>query len=182
MDLPTHFATRLKDEFAGRLRLRWSPRTSTWQLEEKVGRAALPPLRIREEDDSLVRARDGYAYVLTIAPGDRLPCPRCGRTLHLPHLEFRETECPSCKVARQTGARVRAAYFPLDGSALLSYLHRIDPLRGGNQALVDEAEAQSQATRAAKDATFQDGMHTTLMDAAIAQIPKVGFTTGKRFS
>jgi hypothetical protein len=182
MEPPTPFTRRLKDEFGGRLRLRWSPRTAVWQLEEKVGRAALPPLRITEGDDSLVRARDGYAYVLSIAPGDRVPCPVCRTTLRLPHLTFHEVECPACKAEGRSGGRVRAAYFPLDGSALLSYLHKIDPLRGGHLEAVAEADADHARYTADKDARYQDGLHQTLFDAAIEQLPKVGYTTSTRLT
>lgn len=184
MDAPKAFRTRLEREFQGRLRCRWSPRRSVWVIEEKVGRAALPPVRVAEEDDGMVRARDGYALVLTVTPGDRQPCPACGLTLKVPHLEFSEVECPRCKAERAPRVgRVRAAYFPLDpGSCLLDYLHRIDPLRGGGIEALKAADQAAERFQRDRDARFQDGLNQTLFDAAIHQIPKVGYTTSRQFT
>src|SRR5512133_3739880 len=96
-DAPGGFARRLREEFRGRLRVRWSTQRREWQIEQKVGRAALPTRRIDESDDRSIRARDGYALVCAVRDGDRMPCPTCGETLRVPILTFAETICPVCK-------------------------------------------------------------------------------------
>ena len=64
------FVKLLEREFRGRLRVRWSSRKHTFEIEQKVGRAAYRPIRWLEEDDTFVCARDGYVHVLSVAPGD----------------------------------------------------------------------------------------------------------------
>jgi hypothetical protein len=118
---------------------------------------------------------------MTIAPGDRLPCPRCGLTLHIPVLEIGEAECPKCKVAQRPGGRVIAGYFPLDSRTLLDHLHAIDPLRGANEDLTQRIDAAQAKATLDTENRFRDGMQQTLWDAAIEQLPKVGYTTSKVF-
>src|SRR5687767_7794014 len=74
---PDRFQLRLEEVFGRRFRIRWSLRKGAWHIEQRVGRAALAPLRIAEWDDSLIRARDGYALVMEVRPGTTMPCPFC---------------------------------------------------------------------------------------------------------
>ena len=130
---------RIEREFEGRYRLRWSPRKGEWHLEQKCGRAADPPCHISEGDDTLIRARDGYWFVLAIRPGDRMPCPGCGQTIKVPVLEFGEATCEWCQRHGKDG-RYPAAYFPLDSDRLLEHIRRLDKIRGDHRVIIQMVE------------------------------------------
>ena len=132
MNVPAQFQTRLLRDFSGRLRIRWSDQTHQFQLEEKVGRASMPA-HSKSPDDNKIRATEGYALVLTVAPGDREPCKTCGTTVKLPVFDFAETKCRTC------GALTRSCYWPLT-DMLLEHLRKIDPLRDGPSRARDEAD------------------------------------------
>lgn len=138
MNAPDAFIARLTSTFDGRLRIRWSDKERCFHIEQKVGRAVVAPIFIDSTRDDLIRARDGYHPVMTIQPGDRMPCPECNYTLSVPVRETMDIPCPYCKLkGRQT--RVVAGYWPL-GDALIDHLRKIDPLRGHSHELAEEAD------------------------------------------
>ena len=141
-----------------------------------MGRAAFPPYRIDEGDDSLIRARDGYAPVMEICPGDRAPCPKCGTTLRVPHLAIREVRCPQC--ARDgRDAKWVMGYYPL-GEVLLQHLRRIDPRRGGTKDVVAELDRRNRARLRAKEKELSTLSEDVLKDrfTELFDIHSVGFT------
>lgn len=181
MQAPSSFVRRLAQEHAGRLRIRWSIAWSRWEIEQKVGRAAFLPLRVSEIDDSRIRARDGYAPLLSVTPGTTMPCPRCRMKLEVPSFEFREIICDYCRFKGRDGG-LMAAYWPLDGEGLLEHLRKIDPFRG-RDAKVQAKEADLHNTRrdqAIDKKTDNEGFDY-LWDAALTQLPKVGYTTPTSF-
>jgi hypothetical protein len=181
MNIPIDFARRLQDEFNGRLRVRWSVARQEWHIEQRVGRAALPPFRISEIDDRLIRYRDGYAFVMAIRPGDRMPCPTCHLTVKVPVLKTGEAVCSHCQFKGRDG-RYKAAYFPLN-DILLEHLRKIDPERGGiervtaeaDQALVQRERSIERNTKNQIEAGIKEDIRRVL------QIPQVGYT-GKEFT
>lgn len=122
-------------------RVRWSLKKGCWQLEQSYGRGALPPVRLDEADDTLVRARDGYWLVMEFSPGDRMPCPasithessgerqRCNHTLKVPMRKGAEIRCPNCRAHGRDG-RTMASYWPFD-ELLMEHLRRTNPLTHG---------------------------------------------------
>lgn len=143
MDVPERFAAQLRSEFNGRYRLRWSHKFQEWNLEQKVGLGeADPPFRIDAEDDSMIRAKDGYWFVMAIRPGTTMPCPiltgegkdkRCGATVPVPVMETAEAVCIRCQLQGRDG-RTAAAYWPLN-DALIQHIRRIDAVLGHNEDL-----------------------------------------------
>lgn len=178
---PQDFVDRLTREFDGRLRIRWSDMRGEWHIEHHVGRAVLPPRRIDDEHDDLIRARDGYEFVMAIRPGDRMPCPRCGLTLSLVPFAFQETTCPRCKAeGRESGTR--AVFFPL-GDALLEELRKRDPIRDGGPRmlqLMDQANRRLELTRQREFSTYHEAVAKDSFNQ-LFQIQSVGYT-GREFT
>lgn len=181
MEAPKDFQNRLEEVFRGRLRIRWSPKREAWHIEQQVGRAASPPYRIDPFDDSLICARDGYAFVMEVRQGTRMPCPTCHLELPVPVMETCEVRCNYCKMKGRDG-RVRAAYYPL-GEVLIDYLRKIDPERGATQELADEADRANRAMLAAQERALSNTIEAAGKDAftKIAGIESVGYT-GKEHS
>lgn len=179
MTPPSAFVEALKRD-CPHLRVRWSDRRHAWQIEQQVGRAkALAPVREAEGRDDLIRARDGYAFVMEVAAGDRVPCRGCGFPVKLPHLETREVPCGYCR-ARGHDRTVVGGYWPL-GESLLDYLRASNPFR--STADRDAAERQARHADAAnaallrkEDARADQHREDVLFDALLHTIPKVGYT------
>lgn len=130
--VPEGFEEALRTLFQGRLRIRWSLQESAWIIEQRVGAAALPPIRVDPGRDDHIQARDGFAPVMTIEPGTRMACDFCGLTLDVPIREIREVPCEPC-LYRGRDARFLCTYWPLD-STLLDHLRAIDPeVHGGRE-------------------------------------------------
>lgn len=167
MTPPVEFTARLRRDFGQRLRLRWSDSQHQWLVEQKVGRAAAPARPGTEMEDRWVQARDGYALVLTVAPGDRERCQHCGETVRLPVYDFRETACPRC------GKLTRSCHWQLNDQ-LLEHLRRIDPMRDGPRRMARDAD---RATHAAEQSRIRANSNETesIIKDAIGQIG--GFTT-----
>lgn len=182
MDVPAGFARRLHEQSRGALRLRWSAKDHEFHLEEKVGRAALPPIRVDEGRDDLIRAKDGYALVMVIRPGDRMPCRRCGKTLKVPVMRTAEVSCPTCSFQQQRQVAYKASYWPL-GESLLEYLRKIDPRNGGTERQVEEVEHSNAKLQAAQEKALKDHGEDVLRDGftEIMQIPSVGYTGRERY-
>jgi hypothetical protein len=126
--------------------VRWSNTRNEFLVEQKVNRGSAVMSEglwqrwnsLSEADrlsklDDLIRAQDGYAFVLSVKPGDRMPCPRCKRVARIPVLEMREAKCPHCH------KRFRAVYYPL-GPMLLEHLRYTDPYRGGLERVERDLE------------------------------------------
>lgn len=182
MDAPRGFRKRLQEHFGDRLRIRWSDREHEWLIEEKVGRAVLPPIRIEEGRDDLIRARDGYALVLAIRPGDRMPCYRCRTDLKVPVFKAAEVICPTCSARANRRVALKAAYWPL-GESLLEYLRKIDPLTGGHQRLMAEMDRSNQALEAGRARDDQNYGEAVWRDhfTQVMQIPSVGYTGKEQY-
>jgi hypothetical protein len=144
MEFDPDFARRLRDEFGGRYRMRWSVKRNEWHLEQQVGvGAADPPFRVDEGDDSLIRAKEGFAFVMAIRTGTRMPCPtefgpkwdrqECGFEMKVPIMETREAVCEKCRAEGRDG-RHAVAYYPLS-DALIQHIRHIDFALGHNEDL-----------------------------------------------
>lgn len=140
MQVPERFAAQLRDEFNGRYRLRWSHKFQEWNLEQRVGLGHVDvPWREDPEDDSMIRARDGYWFVMAIRTGETMPCPiiidnhgtRCGAEVKVPIMQTAEAVCVRCQLSGRDG-RTAAAYWPLN-DALIQHIRRIDAFLGHNE-------------------------------------------------
>jgi hypothetical protein len=187
MQAPQSFLNRLRDEFGGRLRLRWAPTQGEWHLEQRVGRGIFdPPLpshRVAPHQRAIQfekreRARDGFSFVMAVRPGDRMPCPACGSTLKVPVMEMRETICTAC-AAKGRDSHVMAAFYPL-GEVLLDHLRKIDPERDGVRRQARDIDLANDARQASLARAADGALHDGLIDAAMEQFPRVGYT-GKEF-
>lgn len=171
---PTHFHARMEEVFGGRLRLRWSVRHGCWFIEQKVGRAALKPIRIQEWDDSLIQARDGYALVMVIQPGTRMACPFCHLPIDVPLLETREAVCTHC-TSKGRDAKFMTAYYPL-GEVLIDHLKSWDPER--QPEILDRIRREEAEALKALDREHEAGHREAgqqLKDGLLDQLPKAGF-------
>lgn len=180
MTIPTTFEEKLRQAFHGRLRARWSVRNRTYQIEQQVGRASLPPIRIEADRDDLICARDGYGYVLEVAQGDRMCCPECQWTeLTVPVREFVDIRCPYCASKGRQG-RLVAGYFPLDDS-LIEHLKKIDPEGTYAQNLTKDIDRRNQQ----RDTSLERGLTTTVEGHAderfnqVVGIESFGYSTTK---
>jgi hypothetical protein len=177
MEAPTDFTERLDQAFGGRLRIRWSPLRQEFQIEQKVGRAVVAPYWIDEGNDDLIRARDGYDYIMSVRPGDRMPCPSCYLPLAVPVMDTEEISCGYCRLQGRA-TRVVAGFWPLDTDHLIEHLRKIDPLRGAQKELTAAAdrrnrlllESMETAALAPGYAAFDDNYNR------LVGIPQVGFT------
>lgn len=176
MTAPDSFIARLKDEFHDALRIRWSLARNEFHIEQKVGRAALPPIHISEADDDMIRARDGYAFVLAVRQGNRMPCPRCNLTLPVPIFQFAEVVCPRCRTQKLDG-RYIAGFYPLDGDMLLDHLRSIDPNRR-NPQFIRDMDARNARIEASRDRAAANERAAATYDHynQLVGIQSVGYT------
>lgn len=174
MEAPTTFVNRLR-EVNPDLRIRYSYKRDCWQIEQKVGRGALPPIHIDPYDDNLIRAKDGYWLVCEVRLGTKMPCPDCGKTIKVAALQFKESRCEYCISLGRDG-RHTAGYFPLE-EILLEHLRFLNPLTGGierNAKMVDEFNKKLLETRERDMANLTETMKDDY--AYMAGIPSVGYT------
>lgn len=136
--VPDSFNRQLFAEWGDMLRIRYSTKTHSFHVEQKIGRAVLPPNFVNSEDDDAIRARDGYGFVMSFTPGDRMACPIDGTALKVPHLKTGEVRCFTCVKAKRDG-RYRGAYFPFNDS-LLQHLRSLDPRKGRQFDVVADAD------------------------------------------
>jgi len=179
--IPQSFLDSFKAEFGDEYRFRWSFKTRSFHLEQKVGRAALSPSFIDAADDQSIRARDGYALVLTLQPGDRMPCPGgCGLDLKVPVFTFKAVTCPRCKWLGRDGS-YPVGYFPFSES-LMDYLKYLDPKRGGQRRVVADADKRTRDAEEDRMKNISRQGEGALYDAynRIAGIESVGFTGRER--
>jgi hypothetical protein len=177
MTAPSYVTDRLKSEFGNRLRIRWSYKRSEWQIEAKVARAVEPGSHVDSADDDHIRARDGYAFVLSIRQGDRMPCPDCGFSLRVPVLRTEEVRCDYCR-SRGRDGRHRAAYYPLDSEKLFEHLRMIDPQRGYRTNLHRLADQRNQAILAAREREAMNKVQSATLDNfnRMVGIPQFGYS------
>lgn len=181
MTAPYYVVERLKSEFENRLRIRWSFKRHEWQIEAKVARAVDPASFVDSADDEHIRARDGYAFVMSIRPGDRMPCPDCGFEISVPVLQTAEAVCSYCRLRGRDG-RHRAAYYPLDSELLFEHLRRLDPIRGWRDRIARAADARNKAILAARERDAMNQVEAATKDHwnKMVGIPMTGYT-GKEF-
>ena len=178
---PVDFENRLSRLFDNRLRIRWSNQRDEWHLEYKVGRGREANFFVSSYDDGAVRARDGYAFLMSVREGDRMPCPKCGCTLKVPKFELGHAICDYCKLNGK-GGKFTACYFPLEGDTLIQHLSRIDPLRSWRDNLHKVADANNEKLLAIKERDFGNHVEGVAKDYynKLAGIPQTGYT-GKEF-
>ena len=162
MNPPESFARRLRDESGGELRIRWSNARGEWHIEQRVGRAIIEPSPVSAMDDDHIRATDGYALVLAVRDGDRMPCPDCGCELPVPHLQFAEIKCDWCKMRGKDGRHI-AGHFPL-GDALLQHLRRLDPKRGWREGEAKRLDLRNQLITASRERAYSNHIEATTKD------------------
>jgi hypothetical protein len=147
-----NFVEALRKEFP-EYRVRWSLKNERWQLEQQVGRGALPGTYPEDKfDDGTIRAAEGYWLILEVSPRSETKCPDCGFFFQLPHLKITEARCEYC-ISRGLDGRTMLGYFPL-GEALLQQLRKTDPKRDGIQKLAKRMDAKNKLKldQARKDA------------------------------
>jgi hypothetical protein len=106
--------------------------------------------RVDSYDDPAIRARDGYAFIMAVRQGDRMPCPKCGYTIRVPKFEMAETSCDYCKMLGRDG-RYTACYFPLEGDSLIQHLSKLDPLKTWRDGLAQRADAHNAQLLASRE-------------------------------
>lgn len=176
------FQARLNQVFGGRLRLRWSNRKGEFHVEEKVGRAVLPPIHMDDTRDDHIRARDGYAFVMAVRPGDRMPCPTCGDILRVPVMYSGVTQCPRCTRLKGRDIYHNAAYFPL-GENLIDHLKSIDPLGDHLRNRLKDIDKNNTALDATKERDFHNYSEGVIKDYFWSSVnfPKVGYTGKEKY-
>lgn len=177
MQPPVQFETRLERLFNGRVRCRWSPNREEWHLEYKIARQKIVGFIINPNDDPAVRARDGYAFIMAVRPGDRMPCPRCNYTVKVPVFEIAEAVCDYCRLQGHDG-RYPACYFPLDGDKLITELAKLDPQNTWTDTLVASADKRNDAMMAAKERQFENQIRSATLDSykQLVGIPSFGYS------
>lgn len=131
MHIPDSFHERLRLEFGGRFRARWSPALQRVLIEEFITRGDPMGMKYPEQKmrmlqrlwpDRVIQALDGVHTVMQLPPAETLKC-RCGSKLTLVANRNRSTKCDTC------GHEHMLAYWTF-GDALLQHLRSIDVDRG----------------------------------------------------
>lgn len=171
---------RLEKVFDNRLRIRWSEASKEFHIEQKVGHGFSLGMPVSEDDDALIRARDGYHYVMSIRDGDRMPCPECGFTLRVPVRDTEDLRCGFCQLQGKT-TRVVAGFWPLD-DALITHLQKIDPLRGKQDEIAEAADRRNRLLVQSRenDAFAPGNAYAEEAYNRMVGIPQVGYT-GREF-
>ena len=175
MYIPESFQRSLQEQFDGRLRVRWSPSTSTYQIEQRFravrSRFAAP------NDDEAIRDRDGFQFILAVAPGDRSRCPKCQRDTKIAVKQFKESRCEHCE------AKLKICHFPLDES-LLQHLRYTDPYRGGLERLQADLEASELAIAVAKQRDLRNKIESATKDdfKRLVGISQFGYTGREQYA
>ncbi len=163
------FIDELERRCGREYRVRWSPRTRSFHVEQKVARTLDYP----GNDDKAQRLRDGVRLVLDLGHPTE-PCPRCERPVEAATFERAEVECPSCRALGWT-VWVTTGYFPLVDKTLAS-LERWHPRLGEEPRA--EMDAQN-AALARSHTRHRDNVAESLAlehYSKIVGIPSVGYT------
>ena len=179
---PERLTERLLRLFDGRVRIRWSQQRGEWHLEYKVGRGRPASFFVSGFDDAAIRAADGYAMLLAIRTGDRMPCPRCGYEMAVPVRKLAESRFEYCAAQGRDG-RYPAAFFDLDGDSLIEYLSKLDPYRGWRKNLHKQADENNDRLLKSRERDFANRIEATTKDdfRRLVGIQGVGYT-GKVFT
>ncbi len=170
---PRDFVEKLTRTFDNELRVRWSLKAHRFLIEQKVGRGALLPIRVDAGNDDMIRARDGYALVMSVAPGSTTECGICGEDLKLAIRETSEITCARCKsVGRRSG--VTGGFFPLD-DLLIEHLKMMDPTRVDQLRRVRDESARQEWLKSSEEAALHREAAMQYKDALLEQMPKAGF-------
>jgi hypothetical protein len=182
MQAPADFVSRLDRIFEGRLRIRWSFQRHEWHIEYKVAPGQILNFPVQSNDDRAIRAKDGYAFILAIRNGDRMPCPKCGYEVKVPLFEIAEVVCEYCTLQGRDG-RYPAAYFPLEGDRLITYLSRLDPTRTWREGIAKLADAANERILKQKERDFENHIEAATKEnfTDLLNIQSVGYT-GKVFT
>lgn len=182
MKPPVEFTTRLNHLFDHRLRCRWSHQRDEWHIEAKVAPGQVLNCVVKDNDDDALRAQDGYAYVMSIRTGDRMPCPRCSHEVEVPIFKIGDIVCSYCKMQGQQ-AHITAAYFPLESDALTQHLIRFDPLRSYRDTIAKDADAHNAAVAKQKEKEFDWNTKSAILDdyRRLVGIPTVGYTGKEQY-
>ncbi len=170
---PETFESELRTRLGRDYRLRRSPLTNRWLIEQHVGRGIWEE-PLNDWDDSAIRARDGYALVCSVYPVPYMLCPICKSQLDLPHLSIGEVHCRRCEIATGETISYFGGYFPLC-DALIARLERTSPKRSkAFKAELDDTnrrrrEAAEKATEADVEDIFADH-YNRFMDR-----PQIGY-------
>ena len=176
--IPESFEDDLNRAFNGKLRVRWSDTFGEWQIEQKVRRGlAVDPITQDPYNDDQIRAKDGFAWIMSVKQGSKFACPQCGLELSAP---TRKTEMVSCRHCRAKGYNHywTACHWPLD-STLIEHLQKMER----------EIDTKAQDLRKSR-AILQRQQERMVLDPTLAEfeanfnriagIPSVGYT-GKEF-
>ena len=173
---PEYFVSKLERLFDNRLRIRWSNHRQEWHIEYKVGRGKFNKIS-RTNDDGIIRAQDGYGFFMAIREGDRMPCPKCGATVHVPMFEMAEAVCGYCKMRGDDG-RYPAAYYTLEGDHLIQHLIKMDPLRTYRDGIAHKVDDQNARRLADAERKFENEINAIAHDnyKSLVGIQSVGYT------
>lgn len=138
-------------------------RLNEYHIEQRVGRAVLPPLRIDEGDDRFIRARDGYAFVMAIKAGTHTYCRKCHLRCEVPVLRTSEIKCEYCERVKARRGREFGGYWPLN-DRLLQYLHKIDPNRDGHLNGVAEGDLAMERAEMARQRSIHNHIESATLD------------------
>lgn len=123
--VPEYFQQRLEEEFQDKLRVRWSDKWNEWHVEQKVRRGlAASPSKFDPYDDTLIRHKDGYMWIMSIKQGSKFDCPQCGLTLSAPTRETVYVSCGHCKL-KGYNSQWLACHWPLD-ETLIEHLKKLE--------------------------------------------------------
>lgn len=181
---PDWFERRLRDEFQGRIRVRWSNQRGCFLAEQKEYVGPAPGFKeVAPDDDEAIRQRDGYTLLMEVWPGTSIPCPRCGFECRgAQPRKYQQLECLFCKVAGKADRTFQAAVFYLDEGLLeelrgLDYIshNAVDP-----KERVRRAHQRNLAHWAKKEQRVKDERVEWTRDhwRQLLGVPRVGWTPG----
>lgn len=170
---PETFERELKLRMGEEYRLRYSSLTSTWNIEQKIGRGVWE-LPANDWDDTAIRARDGYALVCSVHPRPFLICPECNLQVPLPHLTIGEAHCHYCEARTGTNVSYFAGYFPLC-ERLIQRLERTSPKRAAEWR--KEMNEKNRILRQQQDRDYDNETEAILADYynRVMDRPQVGY-------
>lgn len=177
---------RLEALWGDRLRCRWSSREGTWHIEQKLEKGArqlwpgskMPATWAQELNDSFVRRRDGYTFVVRITRGDRFECPLCGDALPVRVGEVGIIQCDPCS-KKGTTVRLTGGYWDLGGSMIIDALQKMDPA-GRYQAersIAERVDRANQSKEFWRERSVQNHGLAVLKDEFMDMFPKAGFSS-----
>lgn len=175
--IPQEFEESLEREFNGRLRIRWSPLQEQYRIEQKVARAVMwPDKPILENDDEATMIRDGYFFVLSIMPRDKMKCKKCGSILDVPYMSTSIVICDICKLMGYAYKKT-AGFFPLN-EKLITHLKSIDPERGMSKEQIAKMRENNEAIVRSQQRSITNNIEAYGKDnfTKLAGIAQTGFT------